>query len=920
MIMIKKILTILVAIAIAAGLVGCGGGNSSSVTPTGVNPGVVSRVDLMATSYVNQMNSYCYFKAKVIDGNGVPISNEQVIFTNLSQTGVLDHTTALTDLNGIATVTLYSTSFGFATIRAEVNTGTEKIADKKTVYFSVFDIAFPTVPAAPDLSSITLTSDNYILFETPTDTDANITATVTDSNGQPGFNRAVTFGADSPEVSFPLGSSTTNPVVHTDINGKASVLARVSPTVLTATATTVNITASAVTDTKTVAGILTLFLKPVTINTITVTANPSTVVSAGTSTISARVATTAGNPPPAGTIVNFATSVGNITPFSPTDTNGVATATFTAPTTTINTSATITASVGGTSGSTVVNVTGAPIALSVIPDIQTIANPAVGNTATYTILGGTAPYTAVSDNPALVQVSVTGHILTAMVAGIPTVNTTVTISVFDATGTKVTATLILAVPPLIPLSVIPDTQTIGNPVIGNTATYHIQGGIAPYTAFSDTPAFVTVPVAVSGSTVTATVVGIPLINTTVTISIFDAAGTKVSAKLILAVPPVVPPIAMTVIPGTQTMPLPLAVGQTATYTVIGGIAPFSVFSDTPNVASATVSGSTVTAMIASVPASSTVVTFSIYDATGTKVDVTLRLNIAGGGGGAGVMLIQPSSASVVGITGSNTDSLSFVITGGTSPFNCISNNTAIIPSPGSSPLVSFTTDPNAVLVSTLVTITCTDAKNTTATAAITVNPAPFSITMDVTNVIGSSIHQPSDKVTVTVAGGTGPYIVQSSNPALTPPGIWSSITPPIVPMPGSFVFDTNSVGQTTVVTLTAYDNTGLTATKNLTIFPQNNNGNPVISIDKTQVVGLTAPSASDNITVTVTGGLPPYGVSLGLTCPTSFVAPAPRQWALAFSGATQVINPIQPTAIEICTLTVVDSASNIASITFTVNP
>lgn len=1016
--MIKKLILILAVITLGIALFGCGGGNSGSSLPEGVNPGVVSRVELMATSYVNQTNGYCYLKTKAIDGNGVPIPSRQVVWTNLSTTGVLDTTTSMTNQNGIATATLYSTTAGFATIQAEVNadnTGTEKIRDRKTVYFSLFDMSIPQPAAAPDLSSLTLTSDNYILFETPTDTDANITATVTDSNGQPGFNRVVTFGSDSPAITFPFGSPTNAPVVHTNAAGKAVVLARVTPTLLTTADTMVNITASAVTDTKTIPAVLSLFLKPVTINTITVTANPSTIPSAGTSAISAKVATTAGTPPPTGTAVNFSVSAGNITPFSATDATGLAAATLTAPIVTTGTkTVNITAAAGGKTGQGSVLVTTAAT-LTVIPDTQTIGNPAVGNTAQYTIFGGTAPYTAFSAKPDLVQVAISGNIVTAMVASVPAVDTTVTISIFDALGATKNVTLILDVPPVVALTVVPKTQTIGNPAVGNTAHYSVTGGTAPYSAFSSNPALVqvsisgntvtamvasvpsadttvtisvydaagattdvtlkltvlpvvpltvipdaqtignpvvgdtaqyhviggTVPyiafssnpayaqVSTSGNTVTAMVASIPAVDTTVTISVYDATGTKKDVTLILDVPPVVPVVALTVIPATQTLASPFA-GELAYYTILGGVAPYSVFSDKPAIVTAVTSGSTMTATVASVPANTTTVTFTVYDAVGTSKAVTLILDVTGGGGGGGgQMSINPTTATAVGIQnpdGSPTDNISFVLGGGSSSWSCVSNNPVVINSPGTVPVDSgtvgpggmtgsFTVDPNAVLVTTLVTITCTDSTGVGVSATVTVNPPSFAILLNPINVVG--IANPdllaSDNVTATITGGTGPYIVLSSNPALTPPGIWSfaALTPP-----APFFFDTNGVGALTLVTLTAYDNTGKIASQNLTIFPQV--AGVVISANKLDVVGLTGASTADDIIFTVTGGSPLYAVSLGLTCPTAFTGV--RQWSLTPSGVTQLINPTKPVADETCVLTVTDANGAISTTTFVVHP
>jgi hypothetical protein len=515
-----------------------------------------------------------------------------------------------------------------------------------------------------------------------------------------------------------------------------------------------------------------------------------------------------------------------------------------------------------------------------------------------------------------------------MVASVPSADTTVTISVYDAAGATTDVTLILTVLPVVPLTVIPDTQTIGNPFVGSTAQYHVTGGTGTgtYLAFSDNPTYV--QVSTSGNTVTAMVASVPAVDTTVTISVYDATGTKKDVTLILDVPPVVPVVALTVIPATQTKANPLA-NDTVNYTILGGIPSYSVYSDKPAIATASAGfGPTMTATVHSVPANTTTVTFTVYDAVGTSKSVTLILDVTGGGGGGGQMSINPTTATVVGIQnpdGSPTDNIAFVLGGGSSDWSCVSNNPVVISSPGAvfaagtigsgTMTGTFTVDPNAVLVTTLVTITCTDSTGVSVSAVVTVDPPSFGITLNPINVVG--IANPdasaSDNVTVTITGGTGPYIVSSSNPALTPPGVWSFAT--LGPQP-QFFFDTNSVGALTVVTLTAYDNTGKTASQNLTIFPQS--AGVVISVNKLDIVGLTGPSTADDIVFTVTGGTPLYAVSLGLTCPTAF--PGVRQWSLSPSGVTQLINPTTPAAAETCVLTVTDANGNIATTTFVVHP
>ena len=205
-----------------------------------------------------------------------------------------------------------------------------------------------------------------------------------------------------------------------------------------------------------------------------------------------------------------------------------------------------------------------PQPLAVIPTTQTIANPAINNSANYTVIGGKAPYSAFSDKPGFATVSVAGSTVTALVAAVPTEDTTVTISIYDSLGNSINAELILDLPPLVPLAVIPVSQTISNPGGGETADYQVIGGSGGYTAFSSNPAAASV--AVAGSVVTATVGTPPTTDTTVTITIYDSSGSSVTATLILDVPPL---LTLAVIPPTKIISNPSG-GETATYAIIGG--------------------------------------------------------------------------------------------------------------------------------------------------------------------------------------------------------------------------------------------------------------------------------------------------------------------------------------------------------------
>ena len=393
----KKIIILSVLLALSLFMFNCGGGSGSSSSPKGENPGEPSIVQLLPAQFVAQTNSIITLHAKVLDGNGAPVKNMPVSFTNLSPIGVLSALSAKTNSTGIATVTLKSTTTGFSTVQAEINKGVSQVRDRKTVFFS-------SLSTSQSIPSLDLTADNYELFQTTNDNEVIITATVFDGFGQRVIGIDVLFGSDSEEATFPLGS-----MAMTDTNGEASVLVRVIPSTLRALPTVINITALADNG---AFNIVSLTLSPVSIQKIEVFANPLTVDSGEPSAITAQVTTTAGTPAPDGTSVNFdkdPDNVGGIDRFSQT-TDGIAEATFTAPVLEAGASdetVQITASANGK--------TSLPVGVTIIapepepePEPEPVAlaiNPPTASTITgicstfpFTITGGTSPYTISSSN------------------------------------------------------------------------------------------------------------------------------------------------------------------------------------------------------------------------------------------------------------------------------------------------------------------------------------------------------------------------------------------------------------------------------------------------------------------------------------------------------------------------------------------
>jgi Bacterial Ig-like domain (group 1) len=759
--MIKRLLFAAALFILAVALAGCGGGTGSSSQPTGVNAGVASVIQLLPIQTVAQTNSYISVKAKVLDGNGQLLPNTKVTFTNLSLVGSLSATTATTDQLGIATVNLFSTTSGFSTVQAEVNNGAGMVRAKKTVFFSDYDLTIPntTTTLTPTLTLDVDGNNNQIynepsdfnLFETPDDNQVVIRATLT-VGGAPVSGSLITFGSDTAEGTFPLGNT-----AHTDNNGQASVLVKVDPIVLRNFQTVLNITASADDG---AANIVSLFLSPVLVDTVSVTADPQTVNSGATSSISAQLLTTAGNAAPNGTAVSFTATAGTVTPFSQT-TAGAATATFTAPTLAagaFNQQATITASSGGKSGTVNVTIV-APVpsptpipALKVIPTSQTLSNLAVGNKATYKIVGGVAPYTAYSDSPAIATVSVSGTAMTATIATVPAGNRTVTLTVYDSAGTSVNAQLVLDVTgsgggggTTQQVTISPSAATVAgvkNPDTdpSDNLSLLVSGGSPPYSCASSDSTIIANPGAVlvpTGSTSGTFTVDPDQVTSTTTVTITCTDTTGASAATAITVNP--PPFTITL---DKTNVIGLASQDTVnhsnyvTATIVGGTGPYYAISDQPAL---TPNGTWYLPGV-------TPLSFSFYASNITNVaaptTVTLTAYDNAGNVATAKLLIFPQSTSitvsvnkpdVIGLAnpdGSSVDDITFTVIGGSPPYTVsVTGCTVGFAQPSTAtadngPWVLLNSgathpiDPNAVGTVQSCTLTATDNVGAIATPVI----------------------------------------------------------------------------------------------------------------------------------------------------------------------------------------------------------
>jgi hypothetical protein len=651
---IKKFILLLLIVPLVFLIQSCGNGAGSGYTSPGKGPGLPSYIKLYPARYVAQTNGCIDIYAEVHDETGEILANIPVTFTNLSEplgvildrcggSAIAPPVIVNTDSWGRAKVTLYSTTPGFTTVLAQTYTGSQP-RERKTVLFSQCD-TYECLVLAPSLhldvdsvpgDSIYNEASDFIIFEPPPDPDntVELLATVRNAYGFLVQDTAITWGSDHAEAVF------TRTEDYTNVNGQAVGIVEVTPMSIRDTDTHVTVWAMApnVGDTGAY-DIVTLFLQPVVVSTITVMADPSVVGPEENSTVTATATLSSGDPVPDGVTVLFSTCLcedppdcticndpcGYVDPFAQT-LDGIAAVTFTAPA--LPTTCRVTARINSATGFTPILVTDV---LSVVPDSLEV-NGTVGGIATYTIFGGVAPYIVISDStdPNLVPVPATvlasGDTFDVVVpAG--TATDSVRYTIRDAMGDEVNATLNITTDAL---TVFPSSITVFvDGVTGGTATFTIYGGDPEYTIFVSTvdpnvqPD--TTTVANSGDSFNV-VVPATACPTSATYTIRDQSGATVTATL--TVTSTAPALSITIVPTTiceNDGGCPAGT-NTANVTIAGGIAPFNTVSNAPTVIPDPGPGAAFP--ITPIPDSITVntaVTLSTSDSCGTTRTATVNV-------------------------------------------------------------------------------------------------------------------------------------------------------------------------------------------------------------------------------------------------------------------------------------------------------
>ena len=259
---------------------------------------------------------------------------------------------------------------------------------------------------------------------------------------------------------------------------------------------------------------------------------------------------------------------------------------------------------------------------------------AVGSSQDFTISGGKAPYTAVTNNASVAVGGVDGTSLT--LGGVSAGSAEITVR--DALGATSAVSVTVNTKPL--FTTAPPSITVAT---GSSPIYTIGGGIAPYTATSSNASVATASTSGPSLAVTGVAPG------SASVLVRDSAGAAVT-------------LAVTV-PSTSALPLfttappsvTLAVGTSTTYTIGGGSGPYTATSSNTSAVTTSLSGTSLT--LRSVANGAAIV--QVRDASGATVSISATVN-------ATQMALNPTTVNAfIG------DIVYSAISGGTPPYNVV---------------------------------------------------------------------------------------------------------------------------------------------------------------------------------------------------------------------------------------------------------
>ena len=344
---------------------------------------------------------------------------------------------------------------------------------------------------------------------------------------------------------------------------------------------------------------------------------------------------------------------------------------------------------------------------------------------TYSIDGGTGPYTVTSSNTLIATVAMAGnnYIVTGVSAG------TTNILIRDSAGGTVNVSVSVAVASSLPLyTTAPPSLTLGIGPVGADQPYLVGGGTGPYTATSDNSNVAAVSLQGVNLTITGLTAG------TASIFVRDSAGTIVTLRVTVVGAAIVP--LFTTAPPSVT----IAISSTQTYGVGGGTGPYTATSSNASVADVTLVGNSL--KVTGITAGSANVV--IRDSQGATVNVAVTVPAA-----STVPLFTTAPPSVTIAIGSTQ---TYGVGGGTGPYTATTSNSTVAD-------VSLVGNSLKVLglKAGSASIVVRDAVGASTTVAVTVGLTPLSVTPNsATGII-------DDILVATIVGGAPPYRASVGN-------------------------------------------------------------------------------------------------------------------------------------------------------------
>jgi hypothetical protein len=338
------------------------------------------------------------------------------------------------------------------------------------------------------------------------------------------------------------------------------------------------------------------------------------------------------------------------------------------------TAALLLASCGGGGG--VPGTTGATTQLRMTPSLTAVALTAGTFSDVAKISQGVKPYYITTSDAATVGARILDDGTLRLFGLLPTSSGTssgsgATVTIQDSNVPPKTLSLTASVQAVPQLYIQPPSTTL-TLTPGSTYTFTVYGGMPPYlvdgtqlgTLPSNSPiASVSCTVPVNGAcpnhqyTITAgTTTGTTSIAITDQFYVPGVSDDSIAISVTVQQPTA--SVALAVSPTTLTG----IVGGSDSAVVMGGLPPYLVMSSNPGVATATLSGNSITVNYISAGSA----TINVTDSSGTSTTISVTVNAPGGGGGGSTLMVSPASGTLVGNPdgSGNPAPLTFTISGG----------------------------------------------------------------------------------------------------------------------------------------------------------------------------------------------------------------------------------------------------------------